>query len=118
MAYASDADLLTRYPATSVASVAERAAALADAEEMIDDVQFGGRAVRAHAALAAHYLIVGGFVPGSGEGGMIASRNAGEISVSYAVPDLGGLDPLLATTAPGRHYLQIVNSLVSVPEVG
>lgn len=117
MAYATENDLITRYPATASATSAQRALALADAEAMIDDVQFGDRAVRAHAALSAHYLIVGGFATG-GEGGLVSSRAAGAISVSYAVPDLGGLDPLLASTAPGRHYLQIVATLCSHPEVG
>jgi len=117
MAYASDTDLTTRVPATLAASSALRLVALSDAEAMIDDEQFGLRAVRAHCMLAAHYLTIDGTIAG-GEGGLVTQRSAGEISVSYAVTVPGGYDPLLGTTRYGRAFLEILASLVSMPEVG
>ena len=118
MPYATDADLLARVPAASAASSVARALALADAAAMIDDAQFGGRSVRANVVLAAHYLQLGGLLPG-GEGGLVASRAAGAISVSYAVPTWSAdVNPGLASTIYGRQYLEIVATLVSVPEVG
>lgn len=117
MAYASDSDLTTRIPATSAASSTLRATALADAEAMIDDAQWGLRSVRAHCLLAAHYLQLAGSIPG-GEGGLATSKSAGAISVGYAVPDLGGYDPSLATTLYGRQFLQLAATLCSAPEVG
>lgn len=117
MAYATDADLTTRVPASSAVTLGLRTVALSDAEAMIDDLQFGDRAVRAHCMLAAHYLAL---LPGSGmttgESGIVASQSAGEISVSYATALAIGADPLLANTLYGRMYLQILSTLVSVPE--
>lgn len=117
MAYATDADLILRVPAAVAVASGLRTIALSDAAAMIDDEQFGDRAVRAHCLLAAHYLAL---MPNSGmttgEGGLAASKSAGEISVSYAVPQLGDTDPMLATTLYGRQYAQILASLVSVPE--
>lgn len=119
MAYASDADLTTRIPATASASEALRALALDDAAAMIDDVQFADRAVRAHVFLAAHYLALGGSIPGVTEGGLVSSRSAGAISVSYAVPTIpAGWDPSLASTSYGRQFLQIASTVVSTPEIG
>lgn len=118
MPYATDSDLTTRIPATLAASTDLRALALADAEEMIDLDEYGGRAVRAHAYLAAHYLAVN---PDSGmfegEGGLVTSMSAGEISASFAAPPIPeGVDPLLLTTSYGRQFVAIRNTLVSHPE--
>lgn len=121
MAYASDADLTTRIPATIAgATAAQRALALADAMAMIDDTLFGDRTIRAQTFLAAHYLALD---PGSamfgGEGGIVASRAAGAISVSYAVPTIpAGWDPSLASTAYGRAFLSIAASVCPGPVVG
>jgi hypothetical protein len=117
MSYATDADLTTRVPASSAVALALRTVALADAEAMIDDDQFGDRTVRAHVMLAAHYLAL---LPGSGmttgEGGLATSKSAGEISASYATLVPAGWDPLLATTLYGRMFLQILSTIVSYPE--
>ncbi len=117
MTYASDSDLTTRVPASVAVAVGLRSVALSDAEAMIDDAQFGDRTVRAQCMLAAHYLAL---LPGSGmttgESGMVTSQSAGEISASYAVTAAAAGDALLATTIYGRMYLQILTSLVSVPE--
>ncbi len=120
MAYASDADLTTRIPATLTASAAQRALALSDAMAMIDDALFSDRAIRAHTFLAAHYLVLGGAVPGAvADGGIVASRSAGAISVSYAIPTIpAGWDPSLASTAYGRQYLAIASTVTPGPVVG
>lgn len=121
MAYASDADLTTRVPATLAgATLAQRTLALADAAAMIDDELFGDRTIRAQTFLAAHYLSLD---PGSamyvGEGGVVSSRSAGAISVSYAVPTIpAGWDPSLASTAYGRAYLQIAGTVCPGPVIG
>ncbi len=115
MPYASDSDLTSRIQAAASATADQRAIALDDAEEHIDLESYGGKAVRAHVLLAAHYLALGGFIPG-GETGLVTSHSMGAIAASYATtaPD----DPLLATTIYGRQFLQIRNSLVSRPEAG
>lgn len=121
MAYASDADLTTRVPATVAgATLAQRTLALSDAAERIDDVLFAGQTIRAQCFLAAHYLALD---PGTamyvGEGGIVSSRSAGAISVSYAVPTVpAGWDPSLASTAYGRAYLSIAMGLCPGPVVG
>lgn len=120
MAYASDADLTTRIPVTLTgATEAQRAAALADAAEMIDDVLFAGRSIRAQVFLAAHYLALDpGTSMGGGEGGVVSSRSAGAISVSYAVPPIPpGWSPGLASTAYGRAFLEIAGSVCPGPVV-
>lgn len=118
MAWASDTDLTVRIPATTAATADQRALALADAAEMIDDTLFGDRTVRAHVFLAAHYLTLGGAIPG-GEGGVVASRAAGSISVSYAVPTIPvGWDPSLAATSYGRQFLSIAATVCPGPVVG
>lgn len=120
MAYASDADLTTRIPATSAgATLAQRALALADAMAMIDDTLFDDRTIRAQCFLAAHYLALD---PGTsmfvGEGGVVASRSAGAIAVSYAVPAIpAGWDPSLASTSYGRAFLSIAATVCAVPVV-
>jgi hypothetical protein len=121
MAYASDADLTTRVPATIAgATLAQRTLALADAMAMIDDALFDGKTIRAQTFLAAHYLALD---PGTamyvGEGGVVSSRSAGAISVSYAVPTIpAGWDPSLATTAYGRAFLSIAATVCPGPVVG
>lgn len=120
MAYASDADLTARIPATEAVDVAVRALALADAAEMIDDTMFAGRTVRAQCFLAAHYLALNpdSGMPSGGEGGIVSARSAGAISVSYAVPTIpAGWDPSLASTSYGRQFLQIASTVASAPVV-
>lgn len=121
MAYASDADLTTRVPATLAgATLAQRTLALADAAEMIDDELFAGRTIRAQTFLAAHYLALDPSTSMySGDGGIVASRSAGAISVSYAIPTIpAGWDPSLATTAYGRAFLSIAATVCPGPVVG
>lgn len=84
MAYATDADLLVRVAAASSASADERAAAMLDARNEFDDRVVGSSSVRVHVLLAAHFLQLGGLIPG-GESGAITARSMGEISASYAV---------------------------------
>jgi hypothetical protein len=111
MPYASDSDLTTRIPATLTASSTQRGLALADAEALIDDVVFGDITVRAQCLLAAHFLALdpsSGMV--GGEGGIVSSRSAGEIAVSYAVPTIPeGWDPSFASTTYGRQFLGIAS---------
>ena len=113
MAYATDADLQTRVPATVPLTALQRATALDDAAALIDDQQYGLRTVRAQCMLAAHYLQIAGLIAG-GEGGLATSKRAGEIAVTYAVAAMD--DPLLGTTIYGRQFLQIRSTLVSYPE--
>jgi len=100
VAYATDSDLVARVPATASLTAEQRQTALTDAEEEIDDRVFGGLTLRAHVMLAAHYLQLLGLIPG-GEGGLVTSRSAGEISVSYATPDETGSH---YETAYGRQF--------------
>lgn len=121
MAYASDADLTTRIPATIAgATLAQRSLALADAAEMIDDELYAGRTIRAQCYLAAHYLTLdAGTAMYVGEGGVVSSRSAGAIAVSYAVPAVPpGWDPRLASTAYGREFLSIAATVCALPVVG
>jgi hypothetical protein len=114
MAYASDADLTARVPSTATgATAAQRALALSDAEAMISDELFADRTIRAQCFLAAHYLALNpATTVGSGEGGIVASRAAGAISVSYAVPTIpAGWDPSLASTSFGRAFLSIASTV-------
>lgn len=116
MPYATDSDLTTRIPATSAATEAQRLLALEDAEELIDLDAFGGRTVRAHVLLAAHFLTLSGAIAG-GESGIVQSHAMGAISASYAVAAPSG-DPLLASTIYGRQYLQIANTVIGEPAIG
>ena len=118
MPYATDSDLTTRIPATSVATEAQRALALDDAEAQIDLDSYGDKAVRAHVFLAAHYLLLSGAIPGGGESGLVQSHAMGAISASYAVTALSAADSLLGTTVYGRQFLQIRATISSWPEVG
>lgn len=121
MAYASDADLTTRVPATVAgATLAQRTLALADAMAMIDDVLFDDRTIRAQCFLAAHYLALDpGAAMYAGDGGIVSARSAGAISVSYAVPAIpSGWDPSLASTAYGRAFLSIASTVCPGPVVG
>jgi len=116
MSYASDSDLTTRIPATADATEDQRALALLDARAEINLASYGDAATRAHALVAAHYLVLSGAIAG-GESGVVTSAKAGEISATY-----GGrfdrVDPLYASTIYGRQFLQIRDSLVSRPKVG
>jgi hypothetical protein len=121
MAYASDADLTTRVPATVAgATLAQRTLALADAMAMIDDDLYADRTIRAQCFLAAHYLMLDpGTAMYSPEAGIVASRSAGAIAVSYAVPTIpAGWDPSLAATAYGRAFLSIAATVCPGPVVG
>jgi len=118
VSYATDAEFLLRVSAVSVVSAPRRALALEDAAAMIDDAQWGLRTARAQCFLAAHYLQLD---PSSGlsggEGGIVSSRSAGEIAVSYAVPPVpAGWDPSLVTTSYGRQFLSILDTIMSYPE--
>ena len=118
MPYASDNDLITRIPATASASSDERALALSDAMAMIDDLRFDDRAIRAHCFLAAHYLVLGGAIADPGGGGIVTSRSAGAISVSYAAPRIpAGWDPVLSSTRYGLQFLQIASTVAIEPMV-
>ncbi len=118
MPYATDSDLTTRIPATLTATLDQRTLALADAAEQIDLDSYLGKAVRAHAFLAAHYLAISGAIAGGGESGLVQSHAMGAISASYAVTALSAEDSLLGTTIYGRQFLQIRSTLSSWPEVG
>lgn len=117
MPYATDSDLTTRIPATAAASLTQRTFALDDAEELIDIESFGGRTVRAHVLLAAHFLVLSGAIAG-GESGVVQSHAMGAISASYAVGNTAAIDPLLGSTIYGRQYLQIANTVIGEPAVG
>lgn len=117
MAYAVDADLTTRIPATATATLAQRTLALADAQVLIDDQQYGARTLRLHCLLAAHYLVLAGAIVG-GEGGIVSARSAGGISVSYAVTVPEGWDPSLTSTLYGRQFLQLAATMIPTMEVG
>lgn len=101
MAYATDADLVLRVPATAALTADQRAAALLDAGAEVDDRVVGDSTVLVHCLLAAHHLQLGGLLAG-GEGGVVTSRSAGEISVSYAAPAAGAVG-LHGATAYGRR---------------
>lgn len=112
-AYATDADLLVRVPGASAIDADARAAALADAEAMIELDSYRDKTVRAHVALAAHYLTLAGLLAG-GESGPVASRSAGEISVSYTNATVS--DAELGLTRWGRMFLEITRSVPHAPE--
>ena len=122
--YIDDATFLVRVPAvattptglTSDQWTTLRGIALSDAQAEIALEDFGNRAPRAHAMLAAHMLAIDGWIAGGGSG-VVSAHAAGAISASYATGP-GPSDPLLATTKYGREFLRIRNGLVSVPEVG
>ena len=120
MAYASDADLTTRVSATIAgATLAQRTLALADAMEMIDDDLYAGRTIRAQCFLAAHYLLLDpGTAMYSPEAGLVTSRRAGAIAVSYGITIPPGWDPRLASTAYGREFLSIAATVCPGPVVG
>lgn len=107
MAYATDADLQLRIPATAALTAEQRAFGLADAEAEIDDRVLEDSAVLAHCLLAAHHLQLAGLIAG-GESGIVTARSAGEISVSYAAPAAGAVGPH-AATAYGRRFDQLVS---------
>lgn len=100
--YASDDDLTTRIPATSAVAEATRLAALEDAKAEISIDLFGDMALRAHVLLTAHYLQLSGAIAG-GVGGVVLSRSAGEISVSYASPPAVAVG-LHSETSYGRQF--------------
>ena len=85
MAYATDADLVERYPTAAAVSATLRGYALDDAEAEIDDDLFGDKTVRAHCLLAMHYLQRDGLIAG-GEDGPVTSRRMGELAISYGAP--------------------------------
>lgn len=118
MPYATDAEFVLRVPAVSAVGLGQRALALEDAAALIDPEQWGLRTARAQCLLAAHFLAVA--VPpliAGADGGLVDSRSAGEISVGYAVPTIPeGWDPVYMTTAYGRQFLTIANTIVSFPE--
>jgi hypothetical protein len=105
MPYATDADLLLRVPAAASATSDQRAVALLDSREYIDDEAFGGKTVRAHCMLAAHFLAASTLIPGD-EAGVVSSRSAGEISVGYAVTAPASSEDF-SSTGWGRKFLQI-----------
>lgn len=102
MPYATDSDLTTRIPETAALTLAQRSAALLDAQNEIDETRFGLLTLRAHVLLAAHYLQISGALAG-GAGGLVTSRSAGEISVSYAAPPAGAVG-LHSETPYGRQF--------------
>lgn len=116
MAYATDADFILRVPIAADATLEQRTVALLDAQEYIDEVAFGGKTVRAHSMLAAHFLATSGFIPGD-EAGTVSSRSAGEISVGYAVPTPVTGDDFSSTTW-GRKFLQIRSTVGHAGLVG
>lgn len=115
MAYATVADLTTRYAAV-VAGVANAVllAALDDSAAEIDDVAFAGRTVRAHCLLALHYLQRDGAIAG-GEDGAVTARSMGELSISYASPAEVGDH---SSTRWGRMYDEIAATVLHPLEVG
>lgn len=115
--YATDADLVLRIPATSAASSAQRLAALEDAAAMVRLDAFGDRSLRAHALYAAHLLATEyEAIPNPGGGGLVSSRSAGEISVSYATTGpSNSADAQLATSRYGRDFIMIRDGVASEP---
>lgn len=113
MALATDADLLTYVAAAAAVSTALRALALEDAAEHVDSDLYGVKGRRAHAMLTAHFLAT---TPGSGMTGSatVASRSAGAISVSYAVPAVSDED--LSRTEYGKAFMAIRASVPHMAE--
>jgi hypothetical protein len=113
--YATDAELLLRIPATATASADQRAAALEDAAAAVGLASFVDQSLRAHALYAAHLLATEyAAIPNPGGGGLVSSRSAGEISVSYAVAaPSSAADALLMTSSYGRAFLMIRDSISS-----
>jgi hypothetical protein len=107
VAYATDAQFQARVPAVAALTADERSAALEDAEQEIDDRVYGGMTVRAHCMLAAHMLASPplSLIPAGGTG-LVTSRAAGEISVSFAAPPTEAVG-LHSTTAYGREFDRI-----------
>lgn len=107
MAYATDADLQLRVPATVALTSLQRSTALDDAEQEIDDRVFDPMTVYAHCMLAAHLLasMPTPLIPPGGSG-LVTSRSAGEISVTFAAPP-GLAVGLHSTTAYGREFDRI-----------
>jgi hypothetical protein len=101
-------DLLAYVPEVSSISTERVSIALEDAKNGVDERWFGERTRYAHAMLAAHYLSLWTGM-GGGESGPIASRSAGNISVSYAVSAPAAAE--LASTKYGRLFLQIAQSV-------
>lgn len=119
MPYATATDLEARVAAACGINPDAVAVALADAEAQIELERYGDRAVRAHVMLTAHYLALGGFIPGEeGESGLVNKAKIGEIEAGYAVAPTVADDAWLATTKYGRQFLQIRATLVSFPGVG
>lgn len=112
--YATDSDLINLVPGASGMSAAQREFALDSAESEIDDRVFGLKTLRAHVLLAAHYLAL---VPSStvtGAGAVVASRGAGEVSVSYAVGAKNNDGPH-SSTSWGRQFDELASTIASFP---
>lgn len=109
--YATDADLLERIPDAASVDAALRANALSDAAVEIDRDLFGDLTLRAHVALAAHFLAVDHGVLGGTGTATVASRSAGEISVSYAVAAPADGEQGYDTTKWGREFTRILRKV-------
>lgn len=114
MAYASDSDLLARVPAAAEIAGATRAAALSDAEALIDDEVFGAKAISAHVYRAAHLLAHWTDKLG-GTSGPVTSRKGGEGAVTYAVPVTVAGEGNLYSTKWGRLFLELQSGVPGVP---
>jgi hypothetical protein len=116
-AYATDSDLLARYPELVAASGPLRAEALAEARTSVNLGTWGSKAMFGHRALAAHLIATTPGVSIPGVGPNVVSRRIGELQVTY-----GGSTPTedgaLASTPYGKHYLRLRDSIVVLPIVG
>lgn len=104
------ADVILVAPALSTLSTAQQNLFLSMAETTLNATEFGDKYDFACIYFCAHYATVtkNG---GNGPGGPISAEAVGRVSRSYAVPSAG--DEFWSSTAFGRAYQSIVNSLLS-----
>lgn len=102
-------DLIQRYPEFEKVDDEKIDLFLLDAQMEISPSRWGKLYQRGVLALAAHLLCLSLWTTQSNGAANrnLASENAGELSVSYAVPTLTGTDADYQLTAYGQEYLRL-----------
>jgi hypothetical protein len=105
--YATDSELVTRYPELETVSEPLRLAVLEESATMINLEVWGDKASFGHRDLTAHRIAMTPGVSLPGAVGIATSRRIGEISTSYSAPSGGADDAELQLTRYGKNYLQL-----------